>query len=133
MNIPAANISQIIDHLYNVLVEAKVSNHIYYGSMPATLPAKLKDCVLIDVGSSIADYDAYESGILNVYLYVKPNNNGMLNAKRLNEMETVLRDLIDSDKADTENYTFFRLYKQLDYDTVYNMHFAIYALRIKIS
>lgn len=124
------NISQVLNDLYMPFYQT-VSEHIYFGTLPSTLGSDENDMVLIDVGSSINDLNAYGKGTIHIFLYTQPATNGRMDLGRLLEMEEAADEVIES--LDTENYTFAELYRNTDYDSTYNMHYIIIALNLIIK
>lgn len=125
-----ANISAIETYLDKIL-KGKVSKNVYAGTLPNTLPEGLTDCVLIDCGNAISDYNAYAKGIVNIFLYAQPTSNGRKNVALLSQLERKLNQVLEYNVDPT--YVLTTLYRDSDYDTNYNMHYIIVAVNLIIK
>ena len=65
------NISKIESYLHSI-IDNKVSNNTFVGTLPSTIQSSWNDMCLIDVGNIITDLNAYGRGIIHVLLYAKP-------------------------------------------------------------
>lgn len=126
------NISSIESHLADV-IEKNVCPICYAGTLGATLTQGVMKMVVIDCGNTIRDYHAYGYGTVNIYLYAQPTN-GLKNVPALSELESAFAKALREDKFDNENYSVSRqtLLSGTGYDTTYNMHFVIKAIRLTI-
>ena len=83
--------------------------------------------------NALHDFAAYGQGIVNIYLYAQPIN-GMKNVAELSRLETAFNKALQEDAFDDEHYRVARevAYTNSNYDTTYNMHFIIKAIRLTI-
>lgn len=131
MNNDFINISEIETHLYNV-IRKHVCEHCYAGTLPATLTDDVMGMVVIDCANGIRDYNAYGSGMVNIYIYAQPVAN-QKNVAELANIERRFMRAIRYNMFDTEHYHVTYAYSNTDYDTTYNMHFYIKAINITIT
>lgn len=126
------NISSIETHLESVL-RKHVCSRCYAGTLPSALTDGAMDMVVIDCGNTIRDYHAYGYGSVNIYLYAQPIN-GQKNVPALSKLEKAFGKALREDKFDNEDYSVARetLLSGTGYDTTYNMHYIIKAIRITI-
>lgn len=126
------NISAIETHLDKV-IRKEVTKNCYAGTLPPTLSDKVKSYVVIESVNAINDYTAYGQGIVNIYLYAQPIN-GMKNVAELSRLEEAFNKALQEDAFDDEHYRVARevAYTNSNYDTTYNMHFIIKAIRLTI-
>lgn len=126
------NISAIETHLDKV-IRKEVTKNCYAGTLPPTLSDKVKSYVVIESVNAINDYAAYGQGIVNIYLYAQPIN-GMKNVAELSRLEEAFNKALQEDAFDNEHYRVARevAYTNSNYDTTYNMHFIIKAIRLTI-
>lgn len=129
MNKNNLNISKIESYL-NSIIDNVVSNQTYVGRLPDTLESDWKDMCLIDCGSAIADYDAYGSGVVLIWLYAKPLSDGSKNVAVMSALEQKLTDVITNAKSST--YQINRRNTYTDYDTERKWHCNIVELNITI-
>lgn len=122
------NISSIESYLYSIL-QGKVSDNTYVGSLPATLQSEWKDICLIDCGSAITDLDALGGGVVLIWLYAKPMA-GIKNVGTLKTMEEKLNEVIKT--ACHPNYKINRRNTYTDYDADRDWHCNIVELNIVI-
>ena len=127
------NISSIETHLDKVL-RKEVCKRCYAGTLPATLSEGAMTMVVIDCGNTIRDYHAYGYGTVNIYLYAQPIN-GQKNVSALSKLEKNFSKALREDKFDNENYSVARetLLSGTGYDSTYEMHFVIKAIRLTIK
>lgn len=123
------NISKIETYLHGI-IDGRVSENTYAGTLPDTIQSSWNDMVLIDAGNAINDLDAYGQGIVLIFLYARPMLNGAKNVKLMSEMETKLYDVISSQSS--SEYYINRLNAYTDYDTERKWHTNIVALNILI-
>lgn len=125
------NISQIEAYLYDEVFRGKLSDNMFVGgSLPDTLSKSVTDMVLIDCGTSIKDLDAYGSGRVRLFLYVKPKTNGMKNVKRMNEMEDAALECINM--AEHPHYVISRYDTYTDYDSTHDLHMNVIDINLTI-
>lgn len=126
------NISSIETHLDKV-IRANISLHCSATTLPATLTEGIDDYVVIDCGNAINDLHAYGKGIVNLYLYAQPVN-GMKNVPALAKMEEAFNKVMKSGGFDSENYIVADevAYSNSGYDSTYNLHYIIKAIRLII-
>lgn len=127
------NISTIETHLDRVLRE-KVCKNCCAGTLPSTLSEKERSYVVIECVNAIHDYAAYGNGIVNIYLYAKPIGNGAKNVAELSRLEESFNKALQEDAFDNDNYRVARevAYTDSNYNSTYNMHFIIKAIRLTI-
>ena len=132
MNNDYINISSILTHL-DVVIRKEVCPRCYAGTLPSTLQQGAMDMVVIDCGNSIRDYHAYGKGTINIYMYAQPLN-GQMNVPALSKMEKSLLEALRKNKFDTEYYSVPNeiMLSGQGYDTTYNMHYYIKAIRLLI-
>lgn len=123
------NISRIEDFFFTLL-SGKVSDNIYPNNLPISIMAEWKDIVVIDVASAVRDLDAYGSGIVLVYIYAKPLDNGIKNVKHMNAMEDQLHDCISN--SIHPHYVIRKGSAYSDYDESRNLHCNIYEINLTI-
>lgn len=123
------NISKIETYLHGI-IDGKVSDNTYAGTLPDTIQSSWNDMVLIDAGNAINDLDAFGSGVVLIFLYARPLLNGAKNVKVMSELETKLYDVISSQSS--SEYYISRLNVYTDYDTERKWHTNIVALNILI-
>lgn len=124
------NISSIETYLDRIL-KGKVSKNVFAGTLPNTLSDDTKDLVLIDV-VSINDRGSYGKGMVNIFLYSKPTENGRKNVAQLQKMEKSMNVLLES--IDSDVYTFTRAYPSTqDYDSSLNWHYIVVGLNIIVK
>lgn len=126
------NISAIETHLDKV-IRKYITKSCYAGTLPPTLSDKVKSYVVIESVNALHDFAAYGQGIVNIYLYAQPIN-GMKNVAELSRLETAFNKALQEDAFDYEHYRVARevAYTNSNYDTTYNMHFIIKAIRLTI-
>lgn len=127
------NISAIETHL-DTVIRRNVCKRCYAGTLPATLQQDADTMVVIDCGNTIRDYHAYGYGSVNIYLYAQPKA-GQKNVSALSRLEKAFGKALREDKFDSDNYSVARetLLSGTGYDTTYNMHFIIKAIRLTIK
>lgn len=127
------NISAIETHFDKVIRE-QICKQCFASTLPSTLNEKYSSYVVIDCGNAINDFAAYGKGIVNIFLYAQPTANGQKNVPALSKLEKAFKAALDSDAFDSEHYKVARelAYTDSDYDTTYNMHFIIKAIRLTI-
>lgn len=129
MNKNNLNISKIENYL-NSIIDNVVSNQTYVGRLPDTLDSTWKDMCLIDCGAAIADYDAFGSGIVLIWLYAKPLSDGSKNVSTMSQLEQKLNEVIAN--ASSKTYQMNRRNTYTDYDTERKWHCNIVELNITI-
>lgn len=127
------NISAIETHLDSV-IRKHISKNCYATTLPSTLSDNVKSYVVIDCATAIKDFNAYSSGIVNIYLYAQPTGKGAKNVAELSKLEKAFNDVLNGDLFDDEHYTVERetVYSNTDYDSTYKMHFIIKAIYLKV-
>ena len=123
------NISKIETYLHSI-IDTVVSNNTYVGTLPDTIQSSWNDMCLIDVSSTITDFDSYGSGIVHILLYARPLLSGAKNVAVMSTLEKRLNEVIKN--ADSEIYKINRRYTYTDYDTDRKWHCNIVALNITI-
>lgn len=126
----AANISSI-ETYFDKILKGKVSDNVFAGTLPSTLAESLTDCVVIQCGSAIRNRNAYNKGIVNIYLYTQPSANGRKNVALLSKMEKALAEVLETEVS--EVYSLWPAYSDSGYDSTYNMHFVIQAVNLIIK
>ena len=121
------NISKIETYLHSI-IDNVVSNNTYVGTLPDTIQSSWNDMCLIDVSSTITDFDSYGSGIVHILLYARPLLSGAKNVAVMSTLEKRLNEVIKN--ADSEIYKINRRYTYTDYDTDRKWHCNIVALNI---
>lgn len=123
------NISKIETYLHSI-IDNVVSNNTYVGTLPDTIQSSWNDMCLIDVSSTITDFDSYGSGIVHILLYARPLLSGAKNVAVMSTLEKRLNEVIKN--ADSEIYKINRRYTYTDYDTDRKWHCNIVSLNITI-
>ena len=123
------NISKIETYLHSI-IDNVVSNNTYVGTLPDTIQSSWNDMCLIDVSSTITDFDSYGSGIVHILLYARPLLSGAKNVAVMSTLEKRLNEVIKN--ANSEIYKINRRYTYTDYDTDREWHCNIVALNITI-
>lgn len=129
----AMNISAILTHLDNVL-RKYMDVKVYASTLPNTLKTTDEGMVVIDCGNAISDFHAYGSGIVNIFLYARPTQNGQMNVPKLSQMEKAFNKAIRENAFDNDHYIVQRELpiSRSDYDGTYNMHFVFKSIRLLI-
>lgn len=123
------NISQIESFLYGI-IDGRVSQNTFVGTLPSNMDATWSDMVLIDCDGALMDYDAYGVGIVRIGLYAKPLTSGSKNVSILSRMENTLNEIIRNN--DNKTYKINRKSAYADYDNDRNWHYNVINLTIKI-
>ena len=123
------NISKIETYLHGI-IDGKVSDNTYAGTLPDTIKSSWNDMVLIDAGNAINDLDAFGRGIVLIFLYARPMLNGAKNVSLLSTLEQRLNDVIATSSDKT--YQLSRANTYTDYDTERKWHCSIVALNLLI-
>lgn len=129
MNKDNINISKIESYLFSILNNT-VSSQTFVGRLPDILKSDWEDICLIDCGSAIADYDAFGSGIVLIWLYAKPYSDGSKNVARMTKLEQALNEVIVNSNNNVYHVTRRNTYT--DYDTERKWHCNIVELNITI-
>jgi hypothetical protein len=129
MNKANINISKIESYLYSI-IDNKVSDNTYAGTLPDTIQTEWKDMCLVDVSTSIRDMDAYGEGVVLVWLYARPLANGAKNVARMSELESKLNEVIEG--ANDSIYHINRRATYSDYDSERKWHCNIVELNLRI-
>lgn len=129
MNKANINISKIESYLYSI-IDNKVSDNTYAGTLPDTIQTEWKDMCLVDVSTSIRDMDAYGEGVVLVWLYARPLANGAKNVAKMSELESKLNEVIE--EANDSIYHINRRATYSDYDSERKWHCNIVELNLKI-
>ena len=87
------NISKIETYLHSI-IDNVVSNNTYVGTLPDTIQSSWNDMCLIDVSSTITDFDSYGSGIVHILLYARPLLSGAKNVAVMSTLEKRLNEVI---------------------------------------
>ena len=124
------NTSKIETYLYGLL-NKKVSQHTFAGTLPDTILSTWNDMLLIDCGSSVRDRRAIADGVVLLWLYARPKGDGTKNVPVLSAMETTLNTILDN--AQDEFYHIERNAVYSDYDSNRKWHCNIVELILKIN
>lgn len=130
MTSDAANISAIETFLESKL-KGVVSDNVYAGTLPSTLPTDKKDFVVIDCASALHDFSAYAKGIVNIFMYAMPSAMGTKNVPQLSQMEQKYNKFLA--ETDDEIYAITESYRYTDYDSNYGMHYIISAINLIVK
>jgi hypothetical protein len=127
----AANISMIESYLVEKL--GSVSECVYAGSLPATLPktAPKYGYVVADCASAIRDYRGYQQGMVNIYLYAKPTKQGTKNVNALYNLEKLYNEFLNTNEDGT--YAVTESYRMTDYDSNYGLYYIISAINLIVK
>lgn len=125
----AADISMIESYLAEKL--KVVSENIYAGHLPSTLPTDQKEFVVIDCSTEIYDYDAYNGGTVAIYLYTMPTSK-VKNVPLLHTMEKAYREKFLTD-CDSDDYSITQIGKKTGYDSDYGMDFIYMAINLIVK
>ena len=123
------NISKIESYLHSI-IDNKVSNNTFVGTLPSTIQSSWNDICLIDVGNIITDLNAYGRGVIHVLLYAKPLSDGSKNVAVMSKLEQALNDVIDTQQSQT--YQINRRTTYAEYDAERKWHCNVVALNILI-
>lgn len=129
MNKENLNISRIESYLYSI-IDNKVSENTYAGTLTDTIKAEWTDMCLIDLGTDILDKDAYGVGAVLVWLYARPLANGAKNVAKMSELESKLNEVIA--QANDSIYHISRRATYASYDSERKWHCNIVELNIRI-
>ena len=129
MNKDNINISKIETYL-NSIIDNKVSENTYAGTLPDTIKSEWSDMVLIDCDTAIQDLDAYGSGVVLIWLYTKPRGDGAKNTALMSQLERKLNEVIEN--ANDNTYRISRRNTYSDYDSDRKWHCNIVELNILI-
>lgn len=129
MNKDNINISKIETYL-NSIIDNKVSENTYAGTLPDTIKSEWSDMVLIDCDTAIQDLDAYGSGVVLIWLYTKPRGDGAKNTALMSQLERKLNEVIEN--ANDSTYRISRRNTYSDYDSDRKWHCNIVELNILI-
>lgn len=129
MNKDNINISKIETYL-NSIIDNKVSENTYAGTLPDTIKSEWSDMVLIDCDTAIQDLDAYGSGVVLIWLYTKPRGDGAKNTALMSQLERKLNEVIEN--ANDSTYRISRRNTYSDYDADRKWHCNIVELNILI-
>ena len=129
MNKDNLNISSIETYLYSI-IDTTVSNNTYVGELPDVIQSSWTDMCLIDVANAVKDFDAYGSGLVNIFLYARPMQSGSKNVAVMSKLEKALNAVISSAVSDT--YHINRAHTYSDYDSDRKWHCNIVTLNITI-
>jgi hypothetical protein len=128
-----AFISQIESYLADKL--KVVSDYVYAGTLPSTLPTTLKKgqygFVVVDCATAIYDLDAYSRGMVNIFMYAQPTSSGRKNVNALYQLEKSYESFL----ADSDNdfYSITESYRTTDYDSTYGLHYIISAINLIVK
>ena len=133
MNNDYINISSIETH-FDKVIRKHVCKQSFAGTLPSTLDENTQDYVVIDAGAGISDFNAYGSGLINIFLYAQPIGNGQKNVATLSKLEKAMNKCIKENKFDSKYYSVADIYAYEDtgYDSTYNMHYVIKAVYLTI-
>lgn len=123
------NISKIETYLYSIM-DNKVSDNTYVGSLPNTIEESWDDMCLIDVSSQIRDMNAYGRGVVLVWLYARPLASGAKNVAQMSVLESKLNEVIE--QANDSTYHINRRNTYTDYDSNRKWHCNIVELNVTI-
>ena len=123
------NISKIESYLHSI-IDNKVSDNTYVGTLPDTIKSDWKDMCLIDLGSEIRDNNAYGIGAVLVWLYARPLANGAKNVAKMAELESKLNEVIE--QANDSIYHINRRATYSDYDSERKWHCNIVELNLRV-
>ena len=123
------NISKV-ETFFNTLLDNKVSDNTFFTELPPTIKQEWENMVVVDMPSTISDFDGLGRGKVLVYLYAKPKANGTKNVPVLSAMEVTLNECIASN--DSEHYHISRSNEYTDYDDQRNLHCNIIELNLQI-
>ena len=123
------NISNIETYLHSI-IDNKVSNNTFVGTLPDTINQKWNDMCLIDCSSTIKDYDAFGYGVVLIWLYARPLSNGTKNVFVMAELENRLNEIINNSKS--KEYVLNRRNTYTDYDSIRKWHCNIVEINLRI-
>lgn len=118
------NISSI-ETFYNEILDNDISQNVFPGTLPSTINDSWKDMAVVSCNTAIRDYNAYASGIVDVYLYAKPLSNGAKNVTVMSKMEKRLNEIIKEQAGLNPHYKIHREETRTDYDATRNLHVNI--------
>lgn len=129
MNKSKLNISSIETYLYSI-IDNKVSDNTYVGTLPDTMQQSWNDMCLIDCSNAIMDYDAYGYGVVLIWLYARPRLDGSKNVPIMAALENRLNEVISNSKS--KEYVIGRRNTYTDYDSVRKWHCNIVEITLRI-
>lgn len=126
MNANKKNISSIEDYFFQLL---KGIGDVYFGTLP-TPEYESEKMILVNCENAINDFGAFGNGVVNIYLYAKPNGEEK-NGDALREMEEQINEILE--KSQSQNgYSSSILYKDSGYDDEKRLHFIIVAMNLLV-
>ena len=132
MSIQKLSISKIETHLNDILYGV-VSDNVFFSSLPDASIVKAsdwQDMVLVDIPSSISDFDAYGVGFVFIGLYARPFDSGGKNVAKMSELEEKLELALKD--ASNENYHITIKDVNSTFDDDINWHCNVITLNILI-
>lgn len=123
------NISKIETYIVGI-IDNIVSDNTFAGTLPTTINAAWSDMVLVDCVNAIGDLDALGKGVVLVWLYAKPRNDGTKNVALMSKLEKKLNDVINA--ANDRHYIISRRDTYSEYDEARKWHCNIVELNITI-
>lgn len=126
------SISKIESYLHSI-IDNKVSDNTFVGTLPETTDSKWEDMCLIDAGNAIEELNAYGKGRILVFLYAKPLGGDKKNVSKLLSLEEKLDEVIENaNKTNEDKYIINIREKYSDFDTTRKWHCNIIVLNILI-
>lgn len=132
MNKNILNISKIETYL-NSIIDNVVSNNTFFAALPdasVVTSSDWTDMVMIAIPEGIRDFEAYGSGSVFIYLYVRPLESGKKNVAKMSQLEIKLNEVIA--QAKDKNYHISRYDVHTTYDDEINWHCNVIELILKV-
>jgi len=121
-------ISRVENYLSMMLAKAKISDHVFFGNLPATINKEWTDMVMVDV-QAMHDYDSFAKGSANIFLYAKSTDDESSKpVKKLNAMEVALDKALEEDF--NKNYATEIQFRNQDYDTNAKYYYNVVNVEI---
>lgn len=122
--------SEIEQILINVVKKAKITENIFPGDRPQSIPVRMQDFVVVKVTGNILDNNAYGSTICSIDLYTKDLSGGIKNTKKLSSM---YQRLVDGFTASSSNLLFNNVRVIADVPDGYGFHIRMINIQTIIK
>jgi len=111
-----------------LLAKAKISDHVFFGNLPAVLESEWTEMILVDV-LKVTDYGAYAKCTANVFLYAKATDNlSRKPIKKLNSMEVALDKAIEANYD--KNYSVEISWRDNDYNEDTDFYYNVVNINV---
>jgi len=121
-------ISRVENHFSMMLAKAKISSHVFFGNLPATINSEWSDMVMVDV-QAMHDYDSHAKGSVNIFLYAKSTDDESSKpVAKLNAMEVALDKALEETYSD--HYIMQTQFRDNGYDTNAKYYYNVVNVEI---